>query len=165
MPTANPTALSEASEIAGSPTIDGVWLLTKASPWFSRYVSIGTVLEFLLLAALFAWRHLFPKPLNDTEALLNFSGTVYCAQTAGEFVFIASRERLTSRELTRELHRCETSALISFDHNYPNRTNVKFKFDSGECLTFHFHGDKKQMVKLATIANSHPEDHETKIAH
>jgi hypothetical protein len=118
MPAIDSTILVRADGIVGEPTIASIWLQTKPLPWYTLNSSgIGAISELLLMVASAAYRCVFPKPRNNSEALLDHSGTPLAVQAASELVVIASRDQGSTRESTHELRRFPLSALTSCNYN------------------------------------------------
>jgi len=121
-------------------------LRTKPLPWCARHVGPGTIIEFVILAVFHTCVSLFSKSRTDAEILLGYSGTIYCVHTADKFAFVASDEQTTEGDLTDVLRCYPVSDLISCDSDYPRTTEVKFQFESRECITLHFVGSTIELI-------------------
>jgi hypothetical protein len=162
MPAIHPKILSTASEIAGEPTLAAIWFQTKPLAWYTQNPSgIGAISELLLMVASATYRCIFPKPRNDTETLMEHSGTLLCVRTTSELVFIASGDQNPTRELTHLSRRFSLSDLISCEYNkYPRSTDVNFQFNSSEQFRLHFVGDTNNLAGFISSATSHTDPSE-----
>jgi hypothetical protein len=127
-----------ANDIIGESVLAGIWLRTKPLRWFQKYAGAGTIPELFLLIIFFAFDYLLPQQRTETEALLKYTGQVYCVRTVNEFVFIACEK--DTRQLVDVLRRFPSTALIACDFEHSHSTEVRFRFKSESPYTFHFEG-------------------------
>lgn len=145
---------AQATALAGEPIETGIWIRTQPRPWYARYVGVGALSEFLLVAgsAVFAWafRTLSPQPWNDTERQLDHSGSVLCAQSASQIVFLESLESIRGRKLTRVLRTYPRQALRHCEYHLGDMSLVTLEFTSGDCLQLHYVGGERDLLRFVS---------------
>lgn len=144
------------NESTSRPVLDGIALQTKPLPLYTTDPNQnGSIFTFAILLTCFNLKKLFAKKNNPAEILLGHAGSIFCARTETDLVFIACNEHDTTRDLTDELTRFPLSDLASCDFdNYPRSSEVRFQFKSGQQFSLHFVGQQSDVVKfIATLTD------------
>ena len=140
-----------ANQIVGQPVLDGITLQTQPMPLYTTNPTgeTASVSTFALLLCCFQLKKLFSKKSNPAETLLGYSGSVFCARTETDIVFIACNEKETTRDLKDELIRFPLSDLVSCDFdNHPRSSEVRFQLKSDQQFSLHFVGQQSDVVKF-----------------
>jgi len=112
-------------------------------------VGPGSIPVFILLAVAAMCNRLMPKKRNETEIMLEHSGSIYCARTRDHLYFIASND---DAQLLRALRRLPCSTLVSCAPEHAQSTSVEFQFDSNDNFTLYFNGSDKEVAALADLS-------------
>ena len=149
-PYASPATKGTASlsDLVSEPVLTGIWFRTHPLPLYSLYVGPASIPVAVVAAIFAAFGHLLPKNRNSTEAMLDYSGRIYCAHTKDKIYFIESRN---NGEFQRIIRQFPLSTLKSCELEHENSTSVKFEFDSDEYFTLYFNRSQSEISALESI--------------